>query len=192
MPEGENNRRGRCGGLGVTTRMVNRGKQQARAKKRAPELSTGQVLSTAPARADKHLEATQGTVRSGPVGRKYYLLFEQCKTAVNFWSTGNGPWQGAPVEQRQFVERVLPLSILGVALVSVPLMIWSPSGLPRLDQLRQEKTQSALASSRLSAEIRQLREEVERVKTDPSHVERAARDELGLVRRTEIVFQFAK
>ena len=118
------------------------------------------------------------------------LFFELCKTAVNFWSTGNKSCQHVQVEQRQFVERVLPLSILVVALVSVPLMIWSPTGLPRLEKLRLEKAQSELAASRLSAEIRQLRAEVERVKTDPSHVERAARDQLGLVRRTEIVFQF--
>ncbi|HEV8551481.1 MAG TPA: septum formation initiator family protein, partial [Polyangiaceae bacterium] len=34
--------------------------------------------------------------------------------------------------------------------------------------------------------------EVARVKDDPAYVERAARDELGLLRQTEVVFQFRR
>lgn len=90
------------------------------------------------------------------------------------------------------LQRLLPLSILVGALVSVPVMIWSDSGLPRLRKLQGERVEARERVSRLSADIRQLRAEVERVKRDPSHVERTARDELGLVRQTEIVFQFQR
>lgn len=76
------------------------------------------------------------------------------------------------------------------AMVSVPILVWSESGLPRLRKLQQEQVEAKERSSRLSSDIRQLRAEVSRVKRDPSHVERTARDELGLVRQTEIVFQF--
>lgn len=89
-----------------------------------------------------------------------------------------------------FVERVLPLALLGLAAVSVPVMILSPMGLPRLNALREEKRQAEEEISRLGAEIRELRAEVQRIKKDPAAVERAARDELGLVRATEVVFQF--
>lgn len=91
---------------------------------------------------------------------------------------------------RLLVERVLPLVVLGTACVSVPIAIASDSGLPRLERLRRERSQVDEKVSRLSEDIRRLRAEVERIKSDPSHVERVARDELGLVRRTEIVFQF--
>lgn len=87
-------------------------------------------------------------------------------------------------------ERFLPLFVLLTALVAVPVMILSPTGLPRLRQLRQEKLGAADQIARLEQETAELREQVRRVKTDPTEVERVARDELGLVRRTEVVFQF--
>ncbi len=96
------------------------------------------------------------------------------------------------MKHQLFLERILPLTMLLVALVSVPVLIWSPSGLPRLSKLEEEKARVSLSVSRLAEDIRRLRAEVERIKSDPAHVERAARDELGLVRRTEIVFQFDK
>lgn len=89
-------------------------------------------------------------------------------------------------------QRLLPLSILLGAVVAVPVLIWSDAGLPRLHKLQAERVEAHERVSRLSAEIRRLRAEVERVKRDPSHVERTARDELGLVRQTEIVFQFQR
>lgn len=102
-------------------------------------------------------------------------------------------WNTRPaLSHALLLQRVLPLAILLGAMVSVPFLIWSDGGLPRLRKLQQEKTEAHERVSRLAAEIRQLRAEVERVKRDPSHVERTARDELGLVRQTEVVFQFQK
>jgi cell division protein FtsB len=87
-------------------------------------------------------------------------------------------------------DRILPIAILAIAAVAVPVMMLSPTGLQRLDNLRRERTRADEEISRLSLEIRELRAEVEQIKKDPAAVERAARDELGLVRQTEIVFQF--
>lgn len=89
-----------------------------------------------------------------------------------------------------WLERVLPLAILALAVVAVPVMILSPAGLSRLEQLEAERVRADEEISRLSQEIRELRAEVEAVRSDPEAVERAARDELGLVRRTEVVFHF--
>lgn len=97
-----------------------------------------------------------------------------------------------PVGSSALLSRLLPIGILLAAAVSVPLLIWSDDGLPRLNKLRAERAEAAERASRLSAEIRRLRAEVERIKRDPSHVERTARDELGLVRQTEVVFQFKR
>ena len=84
----------------------------------------------------------------------------------------------------------MPLAVLSVAAISVPMMILSATGLPRLQGLREEKVRADDEVSRLSQQIWELRAEVARIKDDPAAVERAARDELGLVRRTEVVFQF--
>ena len=89
-----------------------------------------------------------------------------------------------------FVQRVLPLAVLAVAAISVPLLMLSVTGLPRLQGLRDEKVRADDEVSRLSQQIWELRAEVTKIKDDPAAVERAARDELGLVRRTEVVFQF--
>ena len=89
-----------------------------------------------------------------------------------------------------FVQRVMPLAVLAVAAISVPMMMLSATGLPRLQGLREEKVRADDEVSRLSQQIWELRAEVARIKDDPAAVERAARDELGLVRRTEVVFQF--
>lgn len=89
-------------------------------------------------------------------------------------------------------QRVLPLAVLILAVVAVPVMVLSPTGLKRLQNLRAEREKSDTEISRLSQELRQLRAEVQRIKADPGAVERVARDELGLVRRTEVVFQFGK
>jgi len=89
-----------------------------------------------------------------------------------------------------FVQRLLPLAVLAVAAISVPMMMLSTTGLPRLQGLREEKVRADEEVSRLSQQIWELRAEVARIKDDPAAVERAARDELGLVRRTEVVFQF--
>ncbi|HET7541563.1 MAG TPA: septum formation initiator family protein [Polyangiaceae bacterium] len=89
-----------------------------------------------------------------------------------------------------FVQRVMPLAVLAIAAISVPMMMLSATGLPRLKGLREEKVRADEEVSRLSQQIWELRAEVARIKDDPAAVERAARDELGLVRRTEVVFQF--
>jgi len=84
----------------------------------------------------------------------------------------------------------MPLAVLAVAAISVPMLMLSATGLPRLQGLREEKIRADEEVSRLSQQIWELRAEVARIKDDPAAVERAARDELGLVRRTEVVFQF--
>jgi len=90
------------------------------------------------------------------------------------------------------VERLVPLGMLLVAAVSVPIMLWSPSGLARLEALQAQRETLGLEVSRLEREIEQLRFQAESIKTSPSSIERVARDELGLVRRTELVMQFKR
>jgi cell division protein FtsB len=91
---------------------------------------------------------------------------------------------------RFLAQRVLPLAVLLLAVLSVPIMIFSRDGLARLEHLEQEKLRSSEEVSRISAEIRELRTKVQQIQKDPAMVEAVARDELGLVRKTEVVFLF--
>lgn len=90
-----------------------------------------------------------------------------------------------------FVERVLPIAVLVLALVGAPLMIFAPEGLPRLRGLELELEQVAAENRQLQREIDELRGHVERLRDDPAAVERMAREDLGLLRQSEVVFQFA-
>jgi cell division protein FtsB len=92
----------------------------------------------------------------------------------------------------RLAERFLPIFVLGLSVVSVPLMMLSPTGIPRLHALRGEKERVTLEVSRLSEQIRRLRVEVRHMKDDPAKVEQIARDQLGLVRETELVLQFGE
>ncbi len=88
------------------------------------------------------------------------------------------------------LERVLPVTVLVLAVVAVPVMALSSTGLARLRSLREERQRADATVAGLSREISRLRAEVARIKSDPAAIERVARDELGLVRQTELVFQF--
>ena len=88
------------------------------------------------------------------------------------------------------VERALPIAVLVVAAIGAPVMILSPQGLPRLRGLQRELADVEEDNAELRRQIEALRGKVARLRDDPSAVERIARDDLGLVRQTEVVFQF--
>ncbi len=88
------------------------------------------------------------------------------------------------------LERVLPVAVLVVAVVGAPVLIFSPQGLPRLRGLQKELADVEEENADLRREIESLRGRVARLRDDPSAVEQIARDNLGLVRQSEVVFQF--
>jgi cell division protein FtsB len=91
-----------------------------------------------------------------------------------------------------FVERILPLLILAVAAVGAPVMILAPEGLPRLRSLTRELHDVDTENADLRRQIAHLRGAVTHLREDPAAVERIARDELGLIRKSEVVFQFPR
>ena len=91
---------------------------------------------------------------------------------------------------RAAVQRLLPLLLLLLGIVGMPTLLLSHGGLGRLKRLKAEQKSVALEISRLNKRITQLRAATRALKDDPLAVERSARDELGLVRRTEVVFHF--
>lgn len=85
---------------------------------------------------------------------------------------------------------ILPLALLSFAIVFVPLRILDEQGLPRYRTLRTELEQTRKDSERLRREVVALEERVARLRQDPSAIERIARDDIGMLRRDELVFQF--
>jgi len=88
------------------------------------------------------------------------------------------------------LERLIPIGLLAFVLGLAPALVLAPTGLPRVRHLEREKSRVDRQIAVLQREIAQLRAEVQRIRSDPRAVERVARDELGLVRETEVVFLF--
>ncbi len=82
--------------------------------------------------------------------------------------------------------------MLALALVAVPVLVLQPEGLPRLRGLQRELDQVETENDELRRDVGRLRVEVKQLRDDPAAVERIARDELGMVRKSEVVFQFGK
>ena len=79
-----------------------------------------------------------------------------------------------------------------MAIMTVPTLVLDEQGLPRYRHLRSEVHDLRESNEELVREIATLKSEIEALRTDPAYVERIARDELGMVRAEELVFQFAR
>ena len=86
--------------------------------------------------------------------------------------------------------RGLPLAVLTVSLVTVPVLVLEPRGMPRMRALEKELSGVQTENAELRRDVSRLRNEVKELREDPVAVERIAREQLGLVRQSEIVFQF--
>lgn len=77
-----------------------------------------------------------------------------------------------------------------MAIMTVPTLVLDEQGLPRYRHLRAELYELRESNEELVREIATLKSEIDALRTDTGYVERIARDELGMVRPEEFVFQF--
>jgi len=70
------------------------------------------------------------------------------------------------------------------------LTIFGERGLMHIYQLKVEQTRIQAANARLREENRKLSEQVNRMRNNQKEVEKIAREELGLVKKGEIIYQF--
>ena len=82
--------------------------------------------------------------------------------------------------------------MLALALVAVPVMVLRPEGLPRLRAIQKELDEVETQSAELRRDVGRLRGQVRELRDDPAAIERVARGELGMVRKSEVVFQFGR
>ena len=86
--------------------------------------------------------------------------------------------------------RGLPLAVLTMSVVAVPVLLLEPEGLPRMRNLENELRGVEDENAELDRNIAKLRVDVKNLRENPTTVERIAREQLGLVRKSEVVFQF--
>jgi cell division protein FtsB len=87
------------------------------------------------------------------------------------------------VRAAAFVAGVLSIALVGAALLG-------EHGVLRHEKLREELEHARSLNANLEAENRRLRAETEALKSDPDYVESVIRDELGWVRKDELIFLF--
>lgn len=88
--------------------------------------------------------------------------------------------------------RGLPLAVLTVALIAVPVLVLEPQGMPRMRALEKELAGVQAENAELRRDVARLRTDVKDLRENPTAVERIAREQLGLIRKSEVVFQFDK
>ncbi len=90
----------------------------------------------------------------------------------------------------RWAVRILLASGMALAVGTIPARLLGGGGIQRARRLSEDL-------ERLQAEVEEqrrvnakLREEADALRDDPAAIERVSRDQLGLVREGEIVFQF--
>ena len=70
--------------------------------------------------------------------------------------------------------------------------IFGSRGLIQIYKLKDERNRIQMSNARLEEENRKLAEQIGRLRNNKEEVEKVAREELGLVKKGEIVYQFEK
>ena len=89
----------------------------------------------------------------------------------------------------QWVNRILLAALLAFAVAYLPRHIHSSGGAEDLGRVEREHQALQRSNERLRGEIGALRAEVTALKRDPAEVARIAREDLGLIRPGEVVFE---
>ena len=82
----------------------------------------------------------------------------------------------------------LALFISGMLLFAV----FGSRGLIQIYKLKEEGNRIQMTNARLQEDNRKLAEQIRRLRNNKEEVEKVAREELGLVKKGEIVYQFEK
>jgi cell division protein FtsB len=90
----------------------------------------------------------------------------------------------------RFIRVVLILALLFVGAVAVPFKLFDENGFDRVDRLKRELSGLKEADASLKRENEILRGQIRAFHADPDYIEKVARDELGMVGPSEIVYQF--
>ena len=91
------------------------------------------------------------------------------------------------------IQKKYILCLSGLILIMFLLAIFGARGLWQIYRLKAERQKISFSNVALMAENRRIASQVERMRHyKKEEVERIAREELGLVKKGEIVYQFEK
>lgn len=90
----------------------------------------------------------------------------------------------------RFFRIALPAALIITAAILVPYKLLDAQGVTRVDRLGLELRQINETNRRLIRDNAALRSKIRAFHSDPEYMEKVARDELGMVGPSEIIYQF--
>jgi cell division protein FtsB len=84
------------------------------------------------------------------------------------------------------------LFVVGFVSTMFLFTIFGGRGLIQIYHLKEEKERIKIVNARLREENQKLAEQIKRMKHSKEEVEKIAREELGLVKKGEVVYQFER
>ena len=91
-----------------------------------------------------------------------------------------------------WLRRILLAGLLAAAIAACPREVYRSAGADDLSRIEREHDELCRTNDRLRGEIEVLRAEVAALKRDPAEVARIAREDLGLIRAGEVVFEVTR
>lgn len=85
---------------------------------------------------------------------------------------------------------LLPALLIGSTLIYGSKLVFGKNGIDRLHFLEARFQDVQKRNKQLSNSNKRLLEKIKNIKSDHSYIEKTARDELGLVKPNELIFQF--
>jgi cell division protein FtsB len=90
----------------------------------------------------------------------------------------------------RWLVRIALASTLAAGVGYLPYKAYGPRGVPRVLRLQRDLWELEDKNRSLQEENIRLLDRAKSLKSDPEAIERVARDELGLARPEDVVFQF--
>lgn len=103
--------------------------------------------------------------------------------------TAHHPTLAKPLPPRRQPNGWWRRALIFVTMVALANALFGERGLVQTFRAEREYARAAAALSRLQRENAGLREEARRLGEDPSAIESVAREDLGLIRKGELVFR---
>jgi cell division protein FtsB len=93
----------------------------------------------------------------------------------------------APVMSSQLLKAA-SFILLAYSLITLPVVIFGDSQRPKIEQLEHQLEDIRTDSERIRWEIKEMKEQISRLRSDPHLIKRVARQEFGYVGKDELIF----
>jgi cell division protein FtsB len=95
-------------------------------------------------------------------------------------------------EERCMSKKIVSLLFIFILLALLSITVFGQRGLLHMTRLKEELKRFEVSNQKLQEENTALKKEIEQLKNDRRHLEDLARDELGLAKENELIYDLKK